>query len=118
MQNNGIDERKNGVDRLKCWDVQPLIKRFNYEVSSGHLPLTSRIEISLAMRELRRRGKEVLPAIITYLLLDAPHKGTNLRNAWCTLVCEIKSDIDPKSDSIIDINDVSSWIHWAEKFVE
>ncbi len=74
---------------------------------------------SFAQQELCRRGRLVLPEIITHLKENPPIDGGSLQWVWCRLLNRIEMQIDQEEQSGPEsLYDIRGWISWAEKMLE
>jgi hypothetical protein len=97
--------------------VEDLIKQFEGDIVYDAHSYTARFERSRAQKELVRRGKEVLPPIITHLRAHPPGEGMDLKTAWGHLLNWIEINIDPKKSGPQTLKDTTGWIAWAERML-
>lgn len=110
MGNNARKSEEMGL-------LPKFIKWFEWDIVYDCHGYTARFERSLNQKELKRRGKDALPAIIAHLKANPPSSFMDLDTAWGQLLNEIEVEIDPEKSGPQLLKDTSGWIAWAERMV-
>jgi len=93
----------------------PLIERFENDIEYDAHSFRAKFGRSRARRELARRGRAVLRAVIDHLR-EHPPTDDEVKVAWGRLLREVEDQIDPKRSAPRMYMDTDGWISWAERF--
>ncbi len=92
--------------------VQRFIADMTYDAHSAKI----RFLRSEAQRELVRRGKLALPAIIEHLEAN-PCPNQTLDPWWCNIIHQIERRVKNQIPAPESLEDIGGWVTWAKGMV-
>lgn len=98
-------------------DFAELIEKFEGDILYDAHGYIARFGRSLHQKELVRRGRDALPAIVAHLKANPPGSFMDLDTAWGHLLSGIGIEIDPNGSESLMFKDTPKWIAWAEQMI-